>query len=234
MKLPLSSRLLACCDFIPRGSRVADIGCDHGYLSIHLLTSGIASSIIASDINQAPLDSAVRNAQKFGVHENIRFYLSDGVKSIPRDFDAMVCAGMGADTMIHILESAPWLRNEQYTLILQCQSKSAMLRQYLSESGWFIDDEVVLRDGKFLYTVMKVIWRPGFPLTAGAWYFPPAIPEKHPTAQSAAYYHWVMNGLKIKLSGQGDQADAMLSDALRELELLAANPNLSWLKEETK
>lgn len=234
MKLPLSSRLLSCAGFVKKGDRVADIGCDHGYLSIHLLQSGIASSIIASDINQAPLDSAVSNARKFGVQENIRFYLSDGVKSIPRDFDTMICAGMGADTMIHILENAPWLRRDKYTLVLQCQSKTPMLRQYLSENGWFIRDEVVLRDGKFLYTVMSVIWQPGFPLSAGEWYFPPVIQEKHPTEESAAYYRWVVKGLHIKLAGQGENADPELADALRELALLPGNPNLSWLKEETK
>ena len=112
MKIPLSTRLLACAAFVNTGDRVADIGCDHGYLSIHLLTSGIAKSCIASDVAEGPLQSAMRNARKFGVQENISFYLSDGVRNIPRDFDSLVCAGMGGDTMIHILESAPWLRNE--------------------------------------------------------------------------------------------------------------------------
>ena len=55
MKLPISDRLLACAGFVAPGERVADIGCDHGYLSIHLLTNGIAQSCIASDINEQPL-----------------------------------------------------------------------------------------------------------------------------------------------------------------------------------
>ena len=28
MKLPISDRLLACCNFVCKGDRVADIGCD--------------------------------------------------------------------------------------------------------------------------------------------------------------------------------------------------------------
>ena len=100
MKLPISNRLLACCDFVCPGDRVADVGCDHGYLSIHLLTNGIAKSCIASDINEQPLQSAMRNAKKFGVYNKIEFCLSNGVASVPREFDTMVCAGMGADTMI--------------------------------------------------------------------------------------------------------------------------------------
>ena len=64
MKLPISARLLACCNFVGRGNRVADIGCDHGYLALHLLPTGVARSVIASDINEGPLRSAVRNAEK--------------------------------------------------------------------------------------------------------------------------------------------------------------------------
>lgn len=81
MKLPISDRLLACANFVGRGNRVADIGCDHGYLSIYLLTQGIASSCIASDVNEGPLQSAMRNARKFGVANKIEFYLSDGTES---------------------------------------------------------------------------------------------------------------------------------------------------------
>ena len=154
MKLPLSDRLLACCGFIAPGDRVADVGCDHGYLGIHLLRSGIASAVIASDVKEGPLQSAVRNSEKYGVRDKISFYLSDGVRNIPRDFDTLVCAGMGGDTMISILSAAPWLKKEQYRLVLQCQSKTPMLRQYLSENGWRITEETVLKDGKFLYTVM--------------------------------------------------------------------------------
>ena len=230
MKLPISSRLLACANFVGRGNRVADIGCDHGYLSIHLLTNGIASSCIASDINEGPLQSAVRNARKFGVQNKIQFFPSDGVRNIPRDFDDLVCAGMGADTMIHILESAPWLRDDKYRLILQCQSKTPMLRRYLSEKGWRIYEEAVLRDGRFLYTVMEAGWRPNYPkLTVGEWYFPPALLE-NPSADVPAYYKWVTDGLRIATAHQDD---AEKKQALAELEALAEQKELAWLKEET-
>lgn len=227
MKLPISDRLLACANFVGRGNRVADIGCDHGYLSIYLLTNGIARSAIASDINEGPLNSAMRNAVKFGVRDKMEFYLSDGVRNIPRDFDDLVCAGMGADTMIHILDSALWLRNQKYRLILQCQSKTPMLRRYLSENGWRIYEEAVLRDGKFLYTIMEVGWRPDYPkLTAGEWYFPPALLE-NPGKDLPAYYHWVTEGLRISTAHQ-DNAEK--KQALAELEKLA--DELPFLKEE--
>ena len=92
-----------------------------------LLTQGIASSVIESDVAEGPLQSAMRNAVKYGTKNKMSFHLSDGVKDIPRDFDTMVCAGMGADTMISILEAAPWLKDRRYRLVLQCQSRRQVM-----------------------------------------------------------------------------------------------------------
>lgn len=161
MKLPISQRLLTCCGFVAPGDRVADVGCDHGYLGIYLLINQIASSVIASDVRPGPLQCAVINAKKFGVDDRMSFYLTDGVRAIPKDFHTLVCAGMGADTMISILEGSPWLQSSQYRLILQCQSKRPMLRRYLAEHGFRISRETLAKDGKFLYPVMEVCYDPG-------------------------------------------------------------------------
>ena len=231
MKIPISARLLACCNFIALGDRVADVGTDHGYLGIWLLQQGIASSVIASDIVPGPLSAAKTNAQKFGFADRMEFYLSDGAQSIPRDFDTLVCAGMGADTIISILDAAPWLKSAKYRLVLQCQSKTPMLRQYLTEQGWRIAEESVLRDGRFLYTVMELWWQPNYPkLTVGEWYFPPALLE-NPSKELPEYYQRVLEGLRITLS---HREDPICKAALDELEDLTKDPNLDWLKEENQ
>ena len=214
MKLPISDRLLACCAFVHPGDRIADVGCDHGYLSIHLLTQGIASSAIASDLREGPLQSARDNAAKFGVREKIEFCLSDGVQNIPRDFDTLVCAGMGAHTMISILESAPWLRDSRYRMILQCQIKTPMLRQYLTENGWAITRESVLRDGKFLYTVMEVTFDPQAPrLTPGECYISPVLSGE----DAAEYREWVVKDLAKIVTSRGEVAEPFMAAALHEL-----------------
>ena len=201
MKLPpLSTRLQACCGFIAPGARVADIGCDHGYLGIHLLLSGKAASVIAADVNQQPLDSAYRNAHKYGVAEKMSFYLSDGVRNIPRDFDTMVCAGMGADTMISILEAAPWLKNTQYKLILQCQSRRPELRKYLYEQGYTIQSETLAQDGKFIYPVMEVAYCPSEPLTAAGYHISPALLNCD-SPLLPAFYERVVGGIRTTVEG---------------------------------
>lgn len=217
MNIPLSPRLRTCCSFVTPGSRVADVGCDHGYLSIWLLTQGIARSAIASDINQQPLLSAVRNAEKYGVRDKMEFFLSDGVCSIPRDFDTLVCAGVGGDTMVSILEAAPWLKNDGYCLILQCQSKTPLLRRYLSENGWRICRETAVRDGRFVYTVMEVMWAPEAPrLGVAGWYISPALLESS-SPETKEYCQRIINDLRLAVTHRND---AEKKQALEELEEL--------------
>ena len=218
MKIPLSKRLAACAEFVAPGARIADIGCDHGYLSLFLLQSGIADSAIAADINEMPLQSARINAEKFGFNNKITFYLSNGAQSIPHDFDTMICAGMGADTIISILTAADWLKNDKYKLVLQCQSKTPMLRQYLTENGWYITREKVLRDGRFLYTVMDVCYNPEMPqLTAAQCHFPPALLVE-PTAEVQEYYDWIIEGLKIQAQHRNDpQINHILNALIQEV-----------------
>jgi len=200
MQVPLSNRLKACCAMIRPGVRVADIGCDHGYLGIHLLLTHCAASVIAADINEGPLQSAKRNAEKFGVKKKISFYLSDGVKDIPRDFDVLVCAGMGADTMISILEAAPWLKDQKYSLVLQCQSRRPELRKYLYEQGFSIERETLAQDGHFIYPVMEIVYRPSPPLSPAEYHIPPALLNSG-SPLLPAFYDMVLSGLNSSVAG---------------------------------
>ena len=228
MNIPLSPRLRLCCGFICPGDRVADVGTDHGYLGIWLLQQGIASHVIASDIGEGPLSAAVANAKKYGYTDKMTFCLSDGVQNIPHDFDTLVCAGMGAETMISILSNGPWLRSKQYRLILQCQTKTHLLRRFLSENGWRITEESVVRDGRFLYTAMEVEWHPGYTLTPGQWFFPPALLE-NPAECVPEYFQRTVNTLRKIVDGRGENAEPELVEALSQLEALGTE--LTFLTE---
>ena len=201
MKIPLSTRLEACCRFVNKGDRVADIGCDHGYLGIYLLKNGIASSMIEADINEGPLDAARRNAVKFAVKDKMTFHLSDGLQKIPRDFDCMVCAGMGADTMMSIIHHASdWLKDPRYRLILQCQSKRPELRQWLYDEGFRINRETLAKDGKFVYSIMEVIFDPGHCISPAETYITKQlIEDNHPLLPE--YYERVKNGVELTIFG---------------------------------
>lgn len=223
MKLPISRRLLACADFIAPGLRVADVGTDHGYLAIHLLREGIASHVLAADIAPMPLQRARDNARRFGLTQGISFHMCDGVRGLPRDFDVLVIAGLGADTMVGILRGGPWLLRGGYRLVLQCQSSQNELRQFLSESGWAIIREEPVRDGKFLYTVLEAV--PGTQsLTPGQHFVSPALlRSRHPLVKDyLTFCRETVEKVTLGLKAQGGPKYEYYSAALDELREMEA------------
>ena len=176
MKLPISKRLLCCASMVQPGSRVADIGTDHGYLGIYLLQSGAARHVIACDLRKDPLENARRNAKLFGVDGEMEFRLSDGLEKIlPDEVDTVVMAGMGGDLIQKILSQCPWRKREGLQFILQPQSAGNVLRRWLCEDGFEIQREEPVQDGHFLYTVMELRQGEPSPLTPGTEYASPAL-----------------------------------------------------------
>ena len=159
MKLPISKRLALCTSLVPTGLPVADVGCDHGDLGIHLLTEGRVPYVHASDLNAMPLDSARRNAQRFGVADKMTFSCAGGLDAVePGSVSTVVCAGMGGDLIRKIVEAAPWVMDPAYTLILQPQSGVADFRKWVFERGFsMLEEHPVWEDGH-MYFAMKLRW----------------------------------------------------------------------------
>lgn len=156
MKLPISKRLLACAGMVRAGAKVADVGADHGYLGIYLLQQGIAENVVATDLRPLPISKAKDNAEAYGVADRMEFICTDGLCGVdPACFDTAVMAGMGSDTMIGIIEAAPWLQAACYTLLLSPQASGQDLRKLLWSKGFSIERELLCRDGGFLYTIME-------------------------------------------------------------------------------
>lgn len=149
-------RLSLCADFVREGSRLADIGTDHGYLPIALCQSGKIPSAIACDINPLPLRSAEENIAKFGLSKMIKTRLSDGLKELaPDEVDDIVIAGMGGELIRDILAAAPWVKDEAKHLVLQPMTHHDDLIRWLYENGFaIIQQAAVLDDGKY-YTVLS-------------------------------------------------------------------------------
>lgn len=168
--LQLQPRLQMLADLVPPGARLADIGTDHGYLPVWLLSQGKISSAVAADIAADPLDHARRTAEEYGVHENLAFRLCDGLQGLSlQDADTLVIAGMGGETIVHILSQADWCR-EAKLLLLQPMTKSELLRSWLTENGYTIQQERLVRDKAYLYPILLVAGGNCAPLTAAEVY----------------------------------------------------------------
>lgn len=229
MKLPISKRLLCCASMVQPGSRVADIGTDHGYLGIYLLQTGAARHVIACDLRKDPLENARRNAKLFGVDGEMELRLSDGLEKIlPDEVDTVVMAGMGGDLIQKILSQCPWRKREGLQFILQPQSAGNVLRRWLCEDGFEIRREEPVQDGHFLYTVMDIRQGEPAPLTPGTEYASPALlASKSPLV--GTYLARVENALQETVRGltnaekQRPERLAYFGQALLEIQEMRKN-----------
>lgn len=155
---PISNRLTTVADMVPEGSKIADVGTDHGFVPIYLALSGRIEHAIAMDVRKGPLERATIHVEEYGLKDVIETRLSDGLEKLGQgEADTMICAGMGGPLMRRILESNPPRRFGLKTLILEPQSEIMNFRIFLRENGYEITDEdFLLEDGKY-YPVIKAV-----------------------------------------------------------------------------
>ena len=97
--------------------------------------------------------------------------------------------------------------------------------------GFRILEEQVLRDGRFLYTVMETEWNPhGVSLTPGQWYIPPVMLEA-PDPDFPRYFYWIQGGLHKIVTSRGEAALQWMRTADRELAAMEVHPVLKEYKE---
>lgn len=158
--LRLSKRLNLVASFVPEGSRIADIGTDHGYIPIYLAQTGKTRSALAMDVRKEPLARAQAHIEEFWKNGggSITTRLSDGLKELrPGEVDTVIIAGMGGELEIRILEEGKRLWNDIKRWVLSPQSDLDKVRRYLAANGFSIEKEAMVKDqGKF-YTVMLVV-----------------------------------------------------------------------------
>lgn len=143
-------------DMVTVGSRVADVGCDHGFLSIWLVQTGVSPKVLAMDVRKGPLAAAREHIEAYGLGDYIETRLSDGLKNCEGDeVETLVCAGMGGRLMERILtESMEKVRGLK-ELILQPQSELWAFRTFLRREGFTVlQEEAVCEAGKY-YFAMK-------------------------------------------------------------------------------
>lgn len=153
----LSGRLRAAADMVTVGSRVCDVGCDHGFVPIYLIEQGISPGVLAMDVKRGPLSAAKQHIADRGLNQVIQTRLSDGLHNYSvGESDTLICAGMGGRLMIKILSDDKAKTESFRELILQPQSQIEEFRRWLRMQGYCITDEnMIEEEGKF-YPMMRV------------------------------------------------------------------------------
>ena len=152
----LSPRLNAVANFIEDSSKVIDIGCDHGLLSIYLANKYSNIKIIASDVNENALNCAINNIKKTNLENRIDVRLGKGLDVVdPNEIDTVVIAGMGTNTIVGILKYDRDKLINVKNIVIQSNTDLYFLRKNITSIGYYIEDEVLILDKNIIYTVIK-------------------------------------------------------------------------------
>lgn len=153
--LSLPPRLLSVASLIRKGSFVADVGTDHAYLPIWLAENNLIRGAVATDIAKGPLDRALKNINSSDLSVKISTALTPGLSGIDKYAPNDICiCGMGAETIIQILDNSDYVKNTDVRLILQPMTKAEFLRKWLYANGFIIVNEDLCHDREKLYQII--------------------------------------------------------------------------------
>lgn len=141
---------------------LAEIGCDHAYITMEIVRRGYAKAGIAMDVKKGPLKRAAANIETefkdSPISGKVDIRLSDGLLKLKEgEADLLVIAGMGGGLICRILEEGKQVSDLVPVWILQPQTECYELRKYLlGRNHLIVKEDMVLEDGKF-YPMFRVV-----------------------------------------------------------------------------
>lgn len=219
----LSERMVAVAAMVTPGCRLADVGCDHGYLSLWLCLQGIAKKSIALDVNRGPLQSAEKHIEAMGLGAYIETRLSDGLEAVsPGEVDSVVIAGMGGRLICRILSRGETVIRNIRELIVEPQSEAAEVRGFLEREFFQIEREnMVQESGKFYPVIRAIPSREKSRLTGEELRFgPQLLKNRHPLLRQylereEENYRGIEAGLRGQNSGRAAARQTEIQEELR-------------------
>lgn len=151
----LSKRLKKVFDYIPKGSKLADIGSDHAYLPCYAVLNKRCVSAIVGEITEGPFNSARSTIRQSGLEGKVEARMGDGLQVLsPNEVDVITIAGMGGSLIASILENGKEKLEGVETLILQPNIGGHQIRNWLDKEGFpLIDEHILEEDGK-IYEIL--------------------------------------------------------------------------------
>ena len=155
----VNKRLKEVSKLVDDGSSILDVGCDHAFLDIFLAQDKTKKlkKIVASDNKEGPLEQAKNNILQHKLSELIELRLGNGLDVYTSDIDTVIISGMGGRNMIGIIKAHPEYLKNINTFILSPNNFQVDLKKFLVKSNFKIEKEVLVKDGKYIYQVIKFV-----------------------------------------------------------------------------
>ena len=142
-----------------KGSRIIDVGSDHGHLAGYAVAFGGFSGCICTDIHKAPAERSARFLAENGLSSKSSVYCTNGLTGIDiLTGDTIVMAGLGGNNIMDIMNemqerTLPDIL-KTVTFVFQPQKTIEGLREYLYSKGFCILDETVSFDRGIYYPII--------------------------------------------------------------------------------
>lgn len=154
----ISDRLKAIALEIFTGETMADIGTDHGFLPVYLWERRICPHVVMADISKGSLAKARETCSLYHPGENFDIRLGSGLEVLENgEVDDIVIAGMGGLLMVEIFQKDMIKTKSFKKYILQPRSAVGPLRHWLFHNGFTVEEETLVREGKFICEILTAI-----------------------------------------------------------------------------
>ena len=154
--MKINDRLKTIGDLADANSFCLDVGCDHAFLDIYLVKRGDNIKAIASDVAEGPLEQAKKNIKAEKLDGVIETRLGNGLDTYSDEVDTVIISGMGGRNMIGIFKNNLDVLKKIKTIIVSPNNYQEDVKRFLVKNGFYIEDEVMVKDKKFIYQVIKL------------------------------------------------------------------------------
>ena len=143
-------RLNAICEFIHPYTKIADIGCDHGYLIKFAKDKYNIDLAYAIDNKIGPLSSAKDNLKDY---DNITYFLSDGLSDVDENIECIIISGMGGLLIKDIINDNLEKAKKAKRIIIEANRDESIIRKYLLFNGFIIENEKIIKERNHYYEI---------------------------------------------------------------------------------
>ncbi len=142
-------RIEELCALIENCESFADVGCDHGYVSRHVLKSGKCANVLITDVSAKCLSKAETLLSEYIESGSCRSVCCDGLALVPEETELVLIAGMGGEEIIKILTEGFIPRK----FVFQPMKNAPKLRKFLLDNGCKITYDGVFKAQKFYFVI---------------------------------------------------------------------------------
>jgi tRNA (adenine22-N1)-methyltransferase len=161
----LSKRLNAITNLLKKDKNVIiDVGCDHCYVAIDALKNHNTTFAYNVDINQAPLESGIKNLTKHNLIKKTKNIVGDGlnIMGVNKPIDYCIISGLGGNKITNIIENSKI--NTIDTYIVVSNNHDEVIRKFIKKNKYKIIYETIIVENNKYYHLIEFNKKKGLAL----------------------------------------------------------------------